>query len=126
MWLLLQTATLERDWLPTIVSLASLIVIVGGAFKAYGVLVEKINGLGGRVTGAEAIAVKALTLAEATKEDLAESRREMMAMLWNSEKAATERSTQLQVTMARMSERLDIDALVHSVVEAVHNNSGGK
>lgn len=129
MWVLLllqAPAVIDRDWLPTIVSLCSLILFIGGGFKAYGSIIEKMNGLGTRVTSAEGVALKALTLAEATKEDLSEGRREMMTMLWNSEKAATDRATQMQVSLARMAERLDLDTLVHSVVQEVTNPQGRK
>lgn len=123
MYFLLQATVAEqRDWLPTIVSLVSLIAFIGGGFKAYGVIIEKINGLGTRVTATEQLATKALVLAESVKEDLNESRREVMTMLFNSERAATERDTILKVELTRLAERVDIESIVTSVVSKSHRS----
>lgn len=122
LYLLQSTVAEQRDWLPTIVSLVSLIAFIGGGFKAYGVIIEKINGLGTRVTATEALALKAITLAETTKDDLNESRREVMTMLFNSERAAAERDTVLKVELARLAERVDIESIVTSVVSKSHRS----
>lgn len=56
------------------------------------------------------------TAISALQEELQQERLTVMATLHNNEKAAAERDTQTRVELARISERLDIEQMVHAVV----------
>lgn len=132
------TLSLEpRDWIELIV----LIFAVAGVWWK---LDTKVNGFGARADDAarDATAAKAVgdklvlelenahndradlrervatveAMIDAVKEDLSEERLAVMTTLHNNEKAAAERDAKLREELARLTERMDIQRMIRTVV----------
>lgn len=126
-----------RDWVELI---TGIFVIAGVWWK----LDSKVNGFGKRADQAaiDASAAKALgdklvleldnahsdrsdlreriatveTMIDGVKEELSEERLAVMTTLHNNEKAAAERDAQLREQLARLTERMDIQRMIRTVV----------
>lgn len=95
----------------------------------------RVNGLGSRVDSNENLAKEERTnirervahleaTTSAIKEELSEERLAVMTMLHNNERAAAERSASLQAEVARLTERIDIQRIVRTVVSEFKRDGG--
>lgn len=89
--------------------------------------VVRVNGLGSRVDANENLAKEERTnirervahleaTTTAIREELSEERLAVMTMLHNNERAAAERAANLQAEVARLTERIDVQRIVRTVV----------
>jgi hypothetical protein len=87
--------------------------------------VEQQNSRDDRGTMRENIGRNSAAIA-ALREDLQEERVAVMTTLHNNEKAAAERDAQMRERLASITERLDIERMVTSVVRALSPGNGNK
>lgn len=115
-----------KEWQPG--DFIAVIAIIAGwivAFwKGYSSLINKLNRVGEKFNELEPRVTANEARYESVKEELNQERLAVMTLMFNNEKAANERHTELKVEIARLTERLNIRGIVSEVVrEYKHNNN---
>lgn len=115
-----------KDWQPGdfLVLILAFIGWIVTFWKGYSSLISKLNGVGEKYNDLEPRVSANEARYEAVKEELNQERLAVMTLMFNNEKAANDRHTELKVEIARLTERLNIRGIVNEVVrEFKHNNN---
>lgn len=107
-----------KDWSPgDFITLAVLFLGWIAAFwKGYNSLINKLNRVGEKFNELEPRVSANEARYDSVKEELNQERLAVMTLMFNNEKAANERHTELKVQIATLTERLNIRGIVNEVV----------
>ena len=85
-------------------------------WKGYSSLINKLNNVGEKYNSLESRVTANEARYDSVKEELNQERLAVMTLMFNNEKAANERHTELKVQIATLTERLNIRGIVTEVV----------
>jgi hypothetical protein len=113
-----------KDWQPGDFIVLVLAFLGWGAtfWKGYNSLINKLNRQGEKYNELEPRVAANEARYDSIKDELNQERLAVMTLMFNNEKAANERHTELKVQIATLTERLNVRAMVSEVMHELREN----